>query len=291
MGDVIDSARRQHHPPVEQQWRTDLGWGEMHSRRWMSPSADVTADPYVLVHGLGVASRMCRPLGHRLAAHAAVHAPDLPGFGESHPHPDGDLDIAGLAENLVTWMDVADVGPAVGVGTSVGAQVVAEAASRHPSRFSRVVLASPTVDAERRTWPSQIARWQLEQQTQSMRMRSLIAADYVHCGVPRVAHTFARALEHRPEDAIAEIDAPVLVCWGSKDPLIRREWAEHLAERAPDGRLAPMPGVVHAMCHDSPIELARVASHFVGVTDRPPVRPRSVAPPSDIDLDRPLAEV
>jgi 2-hydroxy-6-oxonona-2,4-dienedioate hydrolase len=255
-------------PPTEEhEWRVDAGSHDLFARSWSVPGASPAGPSVVLLHGLGIASRMCRPLGEHLAGSYPVMAPDLPGFGKSSS-PDRVLDISELADAAAAWIERAGVGDPVVVGTSLGSQVAIELAHRHPERCRAVVLASPIVDESRRSWPNQIARWQLEQATQSMSMRALMVRDYAQCGVARVARTFAHALAYRPEEVVPELGQPVLVCWGTRDPLCSREWVERVAELAPDGDLAVLPGVVHAMCHENPLEMARVISRFV---DRLPV--------------------
>jgi pimeloyl-ACP methyl ester carboxylesterase len=144
-----EPARRPHlreAVPVEERSRwTQVGGLDVHARSWVGRD-QAAAPPLVLVHGLGVASRMCRPLARHLAASYPVHAPDLPGFGESD-HPDGVLDVAGLGASLAAWIRAAGTGPAVLVGTSLGCSVALEAARVDPGCATGLVLGSPIVDA------------------------------------------------------------------------------------------------------------------------------------------------
>jgi len=80
----------------------EVGGLRMHARA-ATDAAHGLALPVVLVHGLVVSSRYMIPLAERLAERAHVYAPDLPGFGKSY-HPDGPLDMAGLADALAGWM-------------------------------------------------------------------------------------------------------------------------------------------------------------------------------------------
>ena len=172
-------------------------------------------------------------------------------------------DVAELGAALAAWLRALRLPPAVLVGTSVGSQVALEAALADPEATAGVVLASPTVDRERRRWRDQVWRWQLEQSTQSGRMRRVQLADWARTGPRRGLATFRHALRHRPEERVTGLRAPLLVVWGSHDPLLRREWAQELADRAPDGRLAVLPGAVHAASHEDPVALARVVHGFL----------------------------
>jgi 2-hydroxy-6-oxonona-2,4-dienedioate hydrolase len=253
-------------PPPEQIRRVRVDGYDMASRTWTS-SATAARTPMVLVHGLGVASRMCRPVAERFAEHHPVHAVDLLGFGLSGKPPE-ELDIEELADSLARWIQLAVRTPVVVIGVSLGAQVAAAVARRHSELCAAAVLASPIVEPSRRTWPRQLMRWQAEQATQSMRLKGIQVADYAACGPRRPLHTFTHAMRYRIEDAVPEIECPVLVVRGTRDPLVSHEWAAELASRARDGELAVIPGGVHAMTYENPVELARVVEFFFSGIDR-----------------------
>lgn len=259
--------------PAPDPWRRRAGRRAAHEwrvrgLRWPGEAAD--RPPVVLVHGLVVAARMVEPLARRLAVDGPVLAPDLPGCGRSDkPRPVPDVDE--LGEVIARICRTATARRPVLVGTSLGSQVALAAAVHDPGAVAGVVLASPTVDEQRRSWPSQLLRWQREQGTQGLRMRAIQVLDYRRAGIPRAMRTFAAAMRHRPEHAVRELRVPALVVWGGRDPLIRRTWARRLAGRAPDADLAVLPGAVHAMSHENPLELARVVNGFVdALADRPP---------------------
>ncbi|WP_409331566.1 alpha/beta fold hydrolase [Trujillonella humicola] len=234
----------------------------MHARAGGMRAGAVRRPPVVLVHGLVVASGLVAPLAERLATDGPVFAPDLPGCGRSDK-PEPVPDIGELGDALAAWCRAVVGEPAVLVGVSIGSQVVVSAATRAPGTAAAVVLVGPTVDDRRRSWWAQLPRWQAEQATQSWRTRVLQARDYARAGVPRALRTFRAAMDHRPEDDVVHLTVPALVCWGSRDPLVRREWAQHLADLAPNGRLAVLPGVVHAATAENPVETARVLNGFL----------------------------
>ncbi|WFE20841.1 alpha/beta hydrolase [Solwaraspora sp. WMMD937] len=229
---------------------------------WDRPAATDRRPPIVLVHGLAVAAGLGVPVAGRLAATGTVLAPDLPGCGHSSK-PEPVPDVAELGTAVASWLPAVVTAPAVLVGVSLGCQVVLEAAAQAPDWVSAVVLAGPTVDPGRRTWRSQLWRWQAEQTTQSVRLKRIQLTDYRRAGVRRVLRTFSAALADRPEDRIRRVGAPVLVCRGTRDPLVSDQWVADLRRQAPDARLRRLPGVVHAMSHDNPAEFARVIHGFL----------------------------
>ncbi|ROO61060.1 pimeloyl-ACP methyl ester carboxylesterase [Micromonospora sp. Llam0] len=264
-------ATRRVEVPAPPSWRvragtpSDTGW-TITSLCWDRSVVPATQSPdrppIVLVHGLGVAAGLCVPVAGRLAATGTVLAPDLPGCGRSSK-PEPVPGVAELGTAVASWLPAVVTAPAVLVGVSLGCQVVLEAAVQAPDWVSAVVLASPTVDRGRRAWRSQLWRWQVEQTTQSGRLKRIQLTDYRRAGVGRVLRTFSAALADRPEDRIRRVGAPVLVCRGSRDPLVSDRWVADLRRQAPDGRLRRLPGVVHAMSHDNPLEFARVIHGFL----------------------------
>jgi pimeloyl-ACP methyl ester carboxylesterase len=97
------------------------------------------------------------PAAERLGVHHPVYAPDLPGFGKS-AKPRQALDLAGLSDALASWMRAVGLNRAAFLGNSMGCQIVAEFALRHPSLIERAVLQGPTVDREARNLVRQAAR-------------------------------------------------------------------------------------------------------------------------------------
>jgi NAD(P)-dependent dehydrogenase (short-subunit alcohol dehydrogenase family)/pimeloyl-ACP methyl ester carboxylesterase len=266
------SKDRTWRPPIEHLDRTGVEGLEMSARSW-GTEAHEGRTAVVMVHGLGVASRMCRPTAQRIAAHRPVYAVDLPGFGLSDK-PSRVLDVVELSDWLARWVRATTAAPVAVLGVSLGTQVAAELAARHRELCAAAVLVSPIVDPDRRSWRQQLSRWPVEQATQSLRLRGLQLADYAACGPGRVARTFARALHHPIENAVGAMRIPVLVCRGSRDPLGSREWGESLAGRAEHGQFEEIPKAVHAMTHENPVELARVVERFLDeLRDQPGHQP------------------
>ena len=101
---------------LESAW-TEAGGLRVHARfSTQTPPED--APPIILVHGLGVASRSMVPLAKALAPSYRVHAPDLPGFGDSEKPPQV-LNLAELTDCLVAWTRACGLERAVFLGNSV----------------------------------------------------------------------------------------------------------------------------------------------------------------------------
>ncbi len=234
----------------------------MHARVSVDPVPEASP-AVVLVHGLVVSSRYMIPTARKLASHHEVYVPDLPGFGRSEKPPSV-LDVAGLSDSLAAWMETVGLGSAVLVGNSVGCQVVADLALRHPERVERAVLQGPTMDPGARSTLRQAARLALDGTREPPSLLPIMLLDYLSAGLDRSFATFRYALEDRIEEKLPHLRAPTLVVRGERDPIVPQRWAERAARLLPEGRLVVVPGASHTMNYAAPSELARVVRSFIG---------------------------
>jgi magnesium chelatase accessory protein len=78
-----------------------------------------------LVHGTGAATHSWRDLAPRLARHFTVVAPDLPGHGFTEIPTTHRLSLPGMARDLATLCKALEISPALAVGHSAGAPILA----------------------------------------------------------------------------------------------------------------------------------------------------------------------
>ena len=222
--------------------------------------------PIVFVHGYVQASRSWLPTLKRLARRHLVLAPDLPGFGWTQTAQPA-LDVPGQAAALAAIMDAAGVGRAVLVGSSLGAQVVAQLAADHPDRALGVVLVGPTFDPEERSLPRQAVRavGGLLREWPSVWLEHL--RDLVLAGPSRIVASLRLGWAHRIEAVLPEVRAPAVVVRGSQDPLVSREWAREAAALMPNARALEIGGAIRAVGQSAPEALARIVDeHVAAVT-------------------------
>lgn len=192
------------------------------------------ARPYVLIHGIGMGRSVYLDFVERLPGR--IIALDLPGFGEA-PEPTRTLTMARHADLIAAFLRSINVSDAVVIGHSMGSQIGAELASRHPSLIAGLVLAAPTVNsAARSVW---------EQATYLMRdlvgERPIVlwrgAREYLRGG-PHLVRKVRATVVHEPEKAYAQVKCPVLVVRGERDPLAPMSWCQEIV------RLVPGPAEV-----------------------------------------------
>ena len=81
--------------------------------------------PLLLLHGTGAATHSWRALAPLLAKHFSVTAPDLPGHGFTDPMVPGTLSLPGMASAVRALLERLGMQPAVVVGHSAGAAILA----------------------------------------------------------------------------------------------------------------------------------------------------------------------
>ena len=110
------------------------------------PEARAEGPAFVLVHGLGVSSRYFKPVATRLCASGSVYLVDLPGYG-SAPNPKTPISLDDHADVVARFIREEGLTDVVLVGHSMGSQVVATIAERHPGLAEHLVLMAPTIEA------------------------------------------------------------------------------------------------------------------------------------------------
>ncbi|GAB2452845.1 pimeloyl-ACP methyl ester carboxylesterase [Conyzicola lurida] len=231
------------------------------------PSAAVHPGPtYVLLHGVGLSHRSFTRLARILSLSGRVVSFDLPGFGPT-PKPDRPWSVEDYAAVVRAELARLQTGPAVVVGHSMGAQFAIELARHDPDAVSHLVLVGPVVNAAKRTLREQTVGLLRDSALEPPDTQAMVAIDYLRCGMPWFLTEAAAMRDYPTESAIAGVRHPVLVVRGENDPIADADWCASLARRAPDGRVATIPGSRHNVVHSNAAAVADAIRAFV-VTPR-----------------------
>lgn len=221
-----------------------------------------SAPVVVGVHGLGCSSRYFWPLARALAPQVRLAALDLPGFGRSRGGPV--LDVRGQSTVLAAWLRATGRSGSVLVANSTGCQVAVDLAVAFPDVAGPLVLNAPTVDRHARRLRTQAGRLVLDAPRERPSLLAVLAVDYLQCGIRRAYRTFRHHLGDRVEDKAPLVTVPVVVVWGSADPVISRRWALELTAAFPSGRFVELPARPHALNYSAPRDLAGVVFDVMG---------------------------
>jgi pimeloyl-ACP methyl ester carboxylesterase len=198
----------------------------------------------VLVPGLGLDERSSERVRRRTGGTVVI----LPGMGLRRPVGT----LAELAEQLCAALDE---GPVVLVGHSQSCQVVVAAAERDP-RVAGVLLLGPTTDPRLRRAGVLVARWVRTALGEQWWQAPLVLAQWLRTGPAAMTGLWRRLSPDRVDDRLTRVGVPVVVVRGTRDALCPRDWAAHLAARAPRGRLVELPGAAHMTPQTRPGDVA-----------------------------------
>ena len=227
--------------------------------------------PVALVHGNFACKEWWRSLLEDPPPGARLLAPDLPGFGES-PAPEGFVpSIPAYAQALRDFLRAVGAEEAVLVGHSLGGAVATEAAEERtrglvllnaapPSGLPTPEAYYPVLESYRQD------RKALERALEAMAptQRPPWFPELVDCAQrmhPAHYQGNARALAHWR--ASRAYGGPVLVLYGTLDPLISREMAEATAAFFPKARLQVLEGVGHSLNLENPGLLKAILEGFL----------------------------
>jgi pimeloyl-ACP methyl ester carboxylesterase len=246
--------------PLESRWTWVDGYA-LHSRS-TPPHAGV---PFVLIHGLMISSLYMIPLAESLARRAEVHALDLPGFGRS-PGPWISRSIPGMADVVIHWLDASGIQRCHLVANSLGCQVAADLAARHPERVASVTLTGPTIDSAAHSLPRQAARLATELLREPPRLWANHVVDFFRAGPLRIISMISQMFRDRIAEKLPMITAPALVLRGENDPIAPEGWIKECATLLPRGEGRAIPDSAHCAHYTHPGQTARaildlIASH------------------------------
>ena len=216
---------------------------------------------FVLVHGIGMGHRVFRDLAAALGAAGSVYALDLPGFGDS-PEPARAQSMAESGDLVAAFVAQLKIPEPVLVGHSMGTQVVAEAAARHPDLSRSIVLIAPTVNARERTARRQAWRMLQDLIDENPRVIWVGAKQYLKTGPGWFLRKLRIMLDHRVELTLPRVRADALVLRGSEDRVCPRDWVERVTAILPHARMREIPDRGHeAMITDPDPVAAMIIEH------------------------------
>jgi pimeloyl-ACP methyl ester carboxylesterase len=257
----------------------------------------------LLLHGIGNSCQTWAGVIGRLAESHTVIAPDLLGHGNSDK-PRGDYSLAAYANGMRDLLSVLDVEQATVAGHSLGGGIALQFAYQFPERCQRLVLVGsgglgPELSAGLRaaTLPGaelvlgaltevagplrlgfqaldrvgQVAGWQ--------RVRDLAEAGDALLALKDVEarRAFLRTLRGVVDargQAVTALDRlylanaiPMLVIWGSRDPIVPAAHAETVRTLVPTARVEVFEGAGHWPHLDDADRFCDVLLDFVAGTE------------------------
>ncbi len=204
---------------------------------------------------------------------------DLPGFGLTGPHPEGEHTIDGTVEFLDRFMERVGIDAATVVGNSRGGSIAWRFALAHPDRVRALVLAdSNGYPLEESPWFYTLPDTPAYHVLRHVTPRALVRYGITHIyGDPgkvtdeqvRLYHELLlregnrealRDMElpppaDRPRD-IRKIDVPTLLLWGELDEWVPPRNGRRFERDIEDSELVVYDGVGHVPVEEAPVRTA-----------------------------------
>lgn len=213
---------------------------------------------FVLLHGIGMGRSVYLDVVQKLRGR--VIAIDLPGFGEA-PEPERTPTMERHADLVAAFLRSRGERGVIPIGHSMGSQIAAELAARHPSLIAGVVLAGPTVNSAKRNIGAQAAYLLRDLIGERPEVLWRGAREYLRGG-PHLIRKMRATIVHEPEKAYARIDCPVLVLRGAKDPLAPMSWCREIIDAIPGAELQVIPDHGHGTLISDSEPAARLIQSF-----------------------------
>jgi pimeloyl-ACP methyl ester carboxylesterase len=229
-------------------------------RYWVAGSGH----PAVLVHGLGGSRRWWDPVVGPLAERLQLHLVDLPGFGSARGHPFVLSDAPSYVRALLGEVGLKRV---TLVGHSLGGAVCARVAALWPDAVDRLVLAAPAGPFERQRPIQYAVPMAAALRHARPRFLKVAASDSLRAGLLTVYRAGTQLLS---DDALRRelprIQAPTLLLWGERDPIVRPRLAGEYEGAIPGAKLVILAGAGHVPMYDQPDGFAAAVLDFLART-------------------------
>lgn len=198
---------------------------------------------FVLVHGIGMGRTVFAELIDDLRKFGRVIAIDQPGYGDS-PEPPRTPTMERTADFVAALLRELGVREVTAIGHSMGTQVVAELAVRHPELVGELVLIAPTVDESARRIVVQIGRLLADLWGESPKVVILGGFEYLRAG-PHLLRKMRAMMVHSPERSYPRITQKTLILRGEHDLVVPEPWAKEAARLIPNAVYDTLPDTSH----------------------------------------------
>lgn len=271
----------------------------VHTAEWLDAGgirvravrAGVGDTTVVLIHGFGESLFGWRAVLDGLATRFRVLAFDLPGFGGSEK-PDAEYSLPAMTGRLAALVDQATAGPLVLVGHSMGGELAASLALARPDRVVSVVLIAPAgwnvglsgIADTMYPGKARAIGWYLSSRAFVLPEHDLewlgepdSAANYTMMTDSNYRRSAAKVLEQFDfrglRAGFGQLRQPVLLIWGTWDPVIPFAIADSILPELRCGKLVSLPSALHRPQVEIPDTVTSIVKAFISTGNCPPKDP------------------
>jgi abhydrolase domain-containing protein 6 len=247
-------------------------------------------DALILLHGFGANKDNWTRIAKHLTPYFRIIAPDLPGFGESSPDPDGNYSIVVQTERVKAFVQALGIESFHLGGSSMGGTIAGTYASTYPEDLKSLLLISPGGVAA--SEPSEMMRRMEKGEPNPLVAGSVEdyerLLDFVFVKRPFIPLPIKRlltreAIEHQPlnrkifkqirnsieiaplEVLLKGLPAKTFIVWGAQDRVLHASGAKILRSVMPNAEAEVLDATGHLPMIEKPKETALLYLSFLGL--------------------------
>ena len=230
--------------------------------------------PIILLHGIADSWRIFGPLLAELPHNVHAFALSQRGHGDSDKPASG-YRTRDFVEDLRLFMDALQIPKAIIVGASSGGFAARNFAATHPERTAGLILLgvpatlagrpNPFTDLKDLIDPGFVKSFSESVLSRPAAVEALdsMVAENLKAPARVWLETSNGLFEETFPDELAKIQAPTLIVWGDRDPIITNEDQLALAEAIKGSKLTLHPGSGHMLYWEEPALIARDIVDFL----------------------------
>lgn len=230
--------------------------------------------PLILLHGIADSWRIFEPLLAELPENVHVYALSQRGYGDSD-RPMTGYRTRDFVEDLLLFMDSLQIQKAIIVGASSGGFAARNFAATHPERTAGLILLgvpatlagrpNPFTDLKDLIDPGFVKSFSESVLSRPAAVEALdsMVAENLKAPARVWLETSNGLFEETFPDELAKIQAPTLIVWGDRDPIITNEDQLALAEAIKGSKLTLHPGSGHMLYWEEPTLIAEDIVTFI----------------------------
>lgn len=244
--------------------------------------------PVILLHGTGASLHTWEGWTNVLQDSFRVISLDLPAFGLTGPHPQGDYSVSSYVSFLEAFAKKMELDSFHLAGNSLGGLIAWNYAYTHPDRVKKLILLDaagfprngprplairlaryPVIsDLLQYITPKSLFRQSLQDVYGDPEKLENATIDryfelFLRTGNRRAYIARARESYKVPTAPLRELSMPVLIQWGAKDTWISPDHAQQFDAMIPNSQVTMYPELGHVPMEEDPESTARDAQQFL----------------------------
>ncbi len=203
--------------------------------------------PVIFLHGLDGSSRWWTPTLRLLAPHFRCFALDFIDFDRWRERSRVALPRASTF--VAAWLEALELDHVHVIAHSMGGYAACQLAIEHPQVVDRLVLVAPAILGSRPPYIREASRLGPLAWTVTPAFLPVLVGDSLRTGPLRWLRS-ATELRQATPLPLEKIDAPTLLIWGARDPLVPVGQGPLVQRRIAEAQLLTLPGARHVPMYE-----------------------------------------